>query len=95
MDQNEERNWTLVRNNNGEWICSEQVVFDDSLEIIIYTLRAKQYNLPLSPQTYYGSTWYYNREIEALKAAIDEPRINELEDIMNIMDIMEPDECPF
>ncbi|MCD8235066.1 MAG: hypothetical protein LUD00_00110 [Prevotellaceae bacterium] len=72
MEQEKERKWHLVRNNNGEWISSEQAVFLDDVSEMIYKLRAKQHDLPLSPQTYYeGETWYYKREIEAVKAAMD------------------------
>ena len=27
MEQKEKQKWHLVRNNNGEWICSDQVVY--------------------------------------------------------------------
>lgn len=74
MEQKEEQKWHLVRNNNGEWISSEQVIFLDDFSAMIYKLRARQYGLPLSPQTYYeGETWYYKREIEAVKAVMDAP----------------------
>ena len=29
MEQKEKQKWHLVRNNNGEWICSDQVVYLD------------------------------------------------------------------
>lgn len=75
MEQKKERKWHLVRNNNGEWISSEHVVYMDDLSAMVYKLRAKQYGLPFSPQTYYeGETWYYKREIEAVKAVIDANR---------------------
>lgn len=71
MEQQKERKWHLVRNNNGEWISSEQAVYLDSFSAMIYKLRAKRYALPLSPQTYYqGETWYYKREVEAIEAAM-------------------------
>ncbi len=41
MEQQKERKWHLVRNNNGEWICSEQVVYLDDFSAMIYALRAK------------------------------------------------------
>ena len=49
MEQQKERKWHLVRNNNGEWICSEQVVYLEDFSAMIYALRAKKYGLLLSP----------------------------------------------
>ena len=61
----------MVRNNNGEWICSEQAVYLDDFSTMIYHLRAKKHGLPLSPQTdYEGKTWYYRHEVEAVEAAM-------------------------
>ena len=71
MEQKEEQKWHLVRNNNGEWICSEQAVYLDDFSTMIYHLRAKKHGLPLSPQTdYEGETWYYRHEVEAVEAAM-------------------------
>lgn len=48
------------------------MIYLDDLSATIYKLRAKQYGLPLSSQTYYEEeTWYYKREIEAVKATMD------------------------
>ena len=71
MEQQEEQKWHLVRNNNGEWVSSEQTVCLDDLSAMVYRARARQYGLPLTPQTYYEhETWYYKREVEAVEAAI-------------------------
>lgn len=71
MERQEERKWYLVRNNNGEWICSEQAVYLDEFVSMIYSLRAKQYGLSLSPQIdYEGETWYYKHEVEAVEVAM-------------------------
>lgn len=71
MEQQKERKWHLVRNNNGEWICSEQVVYLDDFSTMIYHLRAKKHGLPLLPQTdYEGETWYYRHEVEAIEAVM-------------------------
>lgn len=75
MEQQKERKWHLVRNNNGEWICSEQVVYLDDFSAMIYDLRAKKYGLSLSPQTdSAGEKWYYKPEVEAVKAAMEADR---------------------
>ena len=72
MEQQKERKWHLVRNNNGEWICSEQVVYLDDFSAMIYALRAKKYGLSLSPQTdYAGEKWYYKHEVEAVTVAME------------------------
>lgn len=71
MEQKEKQKWHLVRNNNGEWICSDQVVYLDDFSTMIYHLRAKKHSLPLSPQTdYEGETWYYRHEVEAIEAVM-------------------------
>lgn len=71
MEQKEKQKWHLVRNNNGEWICSDQVVYLDDFSTLIYHLRAKKHGLPLSPQTdYEGETWYYRHEVEAIEAVM-------------------------
>ena len=73
--QQEERKWHLVRNNNGEWVSSGQTVSLDRFSAMIYRMRARQYGLPLSPQTWYeGETWYYKREVEAVEAAMEAHR---------------------
>ena len=74
MEQKNERKWHLVRNNNGEWISSEQVIYLDDFSAMPYKLQARQNKLPLSPQTYNGETWYYKHEIEVVKAAMDMQR---------------------
>lgn len=72
MEQQKERTWHLVRNNNGEWICSEQVVYLEDFSAMIYALRAKNYGLSLSPQTdYAGEKWYYKHEVEAVTVAME------------------------
>lgn len=71
MEQQKEQKWHLVRNNNGEWICSEQVVYLDDSTTMAYKSRAKKYGLPLSPQIdYEGETWYYRHEVEAVTVAM-------------------------
>ena len=67
MEQEKERKWHLVRNNNGEWISNEHVVFMTDSSTKIYKSLAEQYGLPLSPQAHYGSfMWCYKHEIEAI-----------------------------
>lgn len=71
IEQKEKQKWHLVRNNNGEWICSDQVVYLDDFSTMIYHLRVKKHGLPLSPQTdYEGETWYYRHEVEAIEAVM-------------------------
>lgn len=75
MEKQEERKWHLVRNNNGEWISSDNVVYLDGLSATIYKSRAGKYGLPLSPQKDCdGELWCYRHELEAVIAAIDAHR---------------------
>ena len=75
MEQQKEQKWHLVRNNNGEWVCSEQTVYLDDFSTMVYNLRAKKYGLPLSPQVdYEGEIWYYKHEIETIEAAMKAER---------------------
>lgn len=72
MEQKNEQKWHLVRNNNGEWISSEQAVHLDDFSTMKYKSYAKRLGLQLSPQTYYeGETWYYRHEVETIKASIN------------------------
>lgn len=41
MEQKEKQKWHLVRNNNGEWICSDQVVYLDDFSTMIYLCGLK------------------------------------------------------
>ena len=69
MEQQKEQKWHLVRNNNGEWVCSEQVVYLDNFSTMVCNLQAKKDELPLSPQTdYVGETRSYKHEIETKEA---------------------------
>lgn len=51
MEQQKERKWHLVRNNNGEWICSEQVVYLDDSTTMAYKSRAKNMDFLYRPKS--------------------------------------------
>lgn len=60
----EERKWHLVRNDNGEWISDENVVFLTKEEIRLLQIKARSSGKKLSIQHGYdGELWCYKHEI--------------------------------
>lgn len=65
------KNWHLIRNNNGEWISDEHAVFLDKPVAFVYEFRAAKCGLKLSRQTLPdGTSWYYRHEIEQIEATM-------------------------
>lgn len=66
--QEQERKWHLIRNNNGEWISDENVVFLTKQEArhlkIITKLSGKKISIQHGCD---GELWYYKHEYETLK----------------------------
>ncbi len=69
MDPEEkERNWHLVRNDNGEWISDDNVVFLTALEATIMKSMAARQHKPLSVQHGAdGDLWCYKHEYDAIE----------------------------
>lgn len=69
-EETEERDWSLVRNNNGEWISDRNVVFLTELELTMEKIAAQKCHLPLTvnigPD---GTKWCYKHELDAISAA--------------------------
>ena len=66
MDTQNKR-WHLVRNDNGEWISDEYVVYVSPLEATLLKIQAAKQGKPLSVQ--HGSDgllWCYKLEWEAI-----------------------------
>lgn len=64
--QNKE--WYLVRNDNGEWISSDHVIFLTKVEARSLQIKARLYGKKLSIQHGYdGELWCYKREVETIK----------------------------
>ena len=65
--KDEERKWHLVRNNNGEWISDENVVFLTKQEARHFEIIARLSGKKLSIQHGYdGGLWCYKHEINKL-----------------------------
>lgn len=66
METNEqERNWHLIRNDNGEWISDENVVFLTKQEARSLQIKARLSGKTLSFQHGYdGELWCYKHEMD-------------------------------
>ena len=61
------KDWHLIRNDNGEWISDEYAVFLTPFEASILEARAGQQGKPFSVQHGAGGQlWCYRHELEAL-----------------------------
>jgi hypothetical protein len=68
METKEERKWHLVRNDNGEWISDENVVFLTKQEARSLQIKARLAGKKLSVQYgYKGVLWCYKQEFEQTK----------------------------
>ena len=64
----QERKWHLVRNDNGEWISDENVVFLTKEEARSLQIKARLAGKILSVQHGYdGLLWCYKHELENIK----------------------------
>jgi hypothetical protein len=64
----EERKWHLVRNDNGEWISDENVVFLIKEEAMSLQVKARLAGKRLSIQHGYdGELWCYKHEKKTIK----------------------------
>ena len=62
------KEWHLVRNNNGEWISEEYAEFLTPLEVGILQVRAAQQGIQLDVQHGAdGQLWCYKHQLEAIK----------------------------
>ena len=76
-DSNKE--WHLVRNNNGEWISEEYAEFLSPLEATVLKVRAGQQRKELNIQHGAdGLLWCYRHEYEAIDISNPEPVIRKL-----------------
>ena len=62
------KQWHLVRNNNGEWISEEYAEFLTPLEVGILQVKAAQQGIQLDVQHGAdGQLWCYNHQLDAIK----------------------------
>jgi len=67
MEKENDRHLHLVRNDNGEWISDEYVVFVSELEATVLRVYAAKQGKPLSIQHGQdGLLWYYKHEVEQI-----------------------------
>jgi hypothetical protein len=62
------RDWHLIRNDNGEWISDDNVIFVSKVILRIWQSKAARMGKTLSVQ--YGpdgSLWCYKHELETIK----------------------------
>ncbi len=68
MENIEERKWHLVRNDNGEWISDENVIFLTKVEARSLQIKARLSGKKLSIQHVNdGVLWCYKHELETIK----------------------------
>lgn len=78
----QERNWHLVRNDNGEWISDKNVVFLTKQEARSLQIKARISGKTLSLQHGYdGDLWCYKHEMDY---------INQKLIVMNNISLLEP-----
>ena len=76
MMENEVNNkdWHLIRNDNGEWISDEYAMFLTPLDAIVLEARAAQQGKPFSIQHgVEGQLWCYRHELEAIDFSTYKP----------------------
>lgn len=67
METKDNKQWHLIRNDNGEWISDEYIVFVSELEALVLQIEAARQRKPLAIQHgQEGSLWYYKHEVEAI-----------------------------
>jgi hypothetical protein len=67
METKDNKQWHLIRNDNGEWISDEYIVFVSELEALALQIEAARQRKPLAIQHgQEGSLWCYKHEVEAI-----------------------------
>ena len=65
---NHKRDWHLIRNDNGEWISDDNVIFVSKVILRIWQSKAARMGKTLSVQHGLdGSLWCYKHELETIK----------------------------
>lgn len=68
------KNWGLIRNDNGEWISDEYAVFLTQMDAICLKSRALNQGKELSIQHGVGGQlWCYRHEFEAIDLSVYKP----------------------
>lgn len=65
--EQDNKNWHLIRNDNGEWISDENAFFLSKVQLRLFLAKAKRLGMPLfiqhGPD---GSLWCYKIQLEAM-----------------------------
>ena len=65
--EQDKKRWSLIRNDNGEWISDEYVVFVSELEATVLRVYAAKQGKPLDIQHGQdGLLWCYKHEVEQI-----------------------------
>ena len=73
------KNWGLIRNDNGEWISNEYAVFLTQTDAAFLNVKARQQGKPLHIQHWMdGLLWCYRHELEAIDLTKSESTEHEL-----------------
>lgn len=73
------KNWGLIRNDNGEWISDEYAVFLTQMDAICLKSRALSQGKELSIQHGVGGQlWCYRHELEAIDLTAPKPAKREI-----------------
>ena len=63
----DKKRWSLIRNDNGEWISDEYAVFVSELEATVLRVYAAKQGKPISIQHGQdGLLWCYKHEVEQI-----------------------------
>ena len=67
METKDNKPWHLIRNDNGEWISDEYIVFVSELEALVLRIEAAKQRKPLAiQQGQDGILWCYKHEVEQI-----------------------------
>lgn len=76
METKDNKQWHLIRNDNGEWISDEYAVFVSELEATVLRVYAAKQDKPLSIQHGQdGLLWCYKHEVEQIDLTPQETKI--------------------
>ena len=74
--EQDNKDWGLVHNDNGEWISEKNVMYLSAFEVSILQVRAAKVGKKLSVQHGpEGSLWCYKHELEEIESLIQYPKV--------------------
>ena len=74
--EQDNKDWGLVHNDNGEWINEKNVEYLSPFEVSILQIRVAEVGRKLSVQHgHEGSLWCYKKELEEIESLIQYPKV--------------------